>query len=242
MLRKLLNLFIKPGPQNLVTVQSNRMNFIALESKKKLRGGFYTEPSIASFLVKWIRTINPARVLEPSCGDGVFLDAIEKLGFEGLMQVKAFEINEEEADKAESRTQLPADILKKDFLSWYLLRGQFEEQFDAVVGNPPFIRYQYLPDEQQELAELIFKKLSLPFTHHTNAWVPFILASISLLRPGGRLAMVIPSELFHIPHAQSLRKYLAQQCSRILIFDPTELWFNDTLQGTILLLAEKNRM
>jgi adenine-specific DNA methylase len=53
--------------------------------------------------------------------------------------------------------------------------------------------------------------------------------------------MVIPSEIFHIPHAQSLRRYLAEQCSQILIFDPREIWFNDTLQGTVLLLAEKKQ-
>jgi adenine-specific DNA methylase len=53
--------------------------------------------------------------------------------------------------------------------------------------------------------------------------------------------MVIPSEIFHIPHAQSLRRYLAEQCSQILILDPEEIWFHDTLQGTVLLLAEKKR-
>ncbi|MGO8677144.1 MAG: hypothetical protein ACLQVX_14895 [Limisphaerales bacterium] len=51
--------------------------------------------------------------------------------------------------------------------------------------------------------------------------------------------MVVPSELFHIPHAQSLRRFLAEQCSRILVLDPEEIWFGETLQGTVLLLAEK---
>ncbi len=53
--------------------------------------------------------------------------------------------------------------------------------------------------------------------------------------------MVIPSEIFHIPHAQSLRRYLAEQCSKILILDPEEIWFDETLQGTVLLMAEKKR-
>lgn len=51
--------------------------------------------------------------------------------------------------------------------------------------------------------------------------------------------MVIPSEIFHIPHSQSLRRFLAEHCSRILIFDPEELWFDNALQGVVLLLAEK---
>jgi hypothetical protein len=71
--------------------------------------------------------------------------------------------------------------------------------------------------------------------------VPFVIASLSLLAPGGRMAMVIPSEIFHIPHAQSLRRFLAAQCSRVLVFDPEELWFDDALQGVVLLLAEKKR-
>jgi len=217
------------------------MNFIELESEQKLRGGFYTEPSIASFLVKWIKVSKPRSLLEPSCGDGAFLDAIEKQRITSIKHIFAFELNKEEAEKAASRTKLPVRILNTDFLHWYLFQAQKEDGFDAVVGNPPFIRYQYLPDEQQLLAEKIFSQLRLPFTKHTNAWVPFVLASIKLLRPGGRIAMVIPSEIFHIPHAQSLRRYLAEQCSRILVLDPDEIWFRDTLQGTVLLMAEKKR-
>jgi len=217
------------------------MNFIAFESAQKLRGGFYTQPAIASFLARWVKVSKPKSILEPSCGDGAFLDAIEDARIPSVKRVTACELNEEEAEKAAARTSLPVTMRRTDFLRWYLFCAQNEEGFDAVVGNPPFIRYQYLPAEQQLLAAKIFDQLKLPFTKHTNAWVPFVLASIRLLRPGGRLAMVIPSEIFHIPHAQSLRRYLAEQCSKILILDPEEIWFDNTLQGTVLLMAEKKR-
>lgn len=214
------------------------MNFIEFESAEKLRGGFYTEPYIASFLVKWVNASNPKSILEPSCGDGVFLAEIEQQ-IRGVERIIACEINEVEAEKARRRTKLPVSIINRDFLQWYIEKGRYEGAFDAVVGNPPFIRYQYLPNEQQLRAGEIFRQLKLPFTKHTNAWVPFVLASIRLLRPGGRLGMVIPAEIFHIPHAKSLRRYLTEQCSRILILDPEEIWFNETIQGTVLLLAEK---
>ena len=83
--------------------------------------------------------------------------------------------------------------------------------------------------------------LNLPFTKHTNAWVPFILASMALLRPGGRLAMVVPAEIIHVTHAQSLRSYLGRECRRLVIIDPEELWFSETLQGAVILLAEKRQ-
>ena len=100
------------------------------------------------------------------------------------------------------------------------------------------------PSERRtrEKAEAIFKILGLPFTKHTNAWVPFVLASISLLKPGGRLGMILPSEIVHVAHAQSLRTYLGTECSRLLIIDPEEIWFDGTLQGAVILFAEKKRI
>ncbi|MBI3973028.1 MAG: N-6 DNA methylase, partial [Chloroflexi bacterium] len=43
---------------------------------RKLRGAFFTPPAIADFLVKWAIDRRPhAKVLDPTCGDGVFLRA-----------------------------------------------------------------------------------------------------------------------------------------------------------------------
>ena len=53
--------------------------------------------------------------------------------------------------------------------------------------------------------------------------------------------MVIPSEISHVMHAQSLRSYLGHVCSKIVIIDPKEIWFEDTLQGAVILLAEKKQ-
>jgi adenine-specific DNA methylase len=53
--------------------------------------------------------------------------------------------------------------------------------------------------------------------------------------------MVVPAELLHVGHAQPLRSFLSEQCSRIVILDPEEIWFSETLQGTVLLMAERKR-
>lgn len=211
------------------------MNFIALESEQKLRGGYYTPDDLAQFLTRWVTPTSGTRVLEPSCGDGAF--------FPSLMctdaTVTAFELAPEEAAKAAARGLSDCTVHNQDFLNWALQAKP--RQFDAVIGNPPFIRYQYLPADFQANAERVFDRLGCKFTKHTNAWVPFILASMELLRPGGRLAMVVPSEIVHVMHAQSLRTYLGQQCRRIVIVDPQEIWFEGTLQGAVLLMAEKKK-
>jgi adenine-specific DNA-methyltransferase len=69
--------------------------------------------------------------------------------------------------------------------------------------------------------------------------VPFVIACVALLAPVGRFAMVIPSELLHVLHATSLRSFLLEECSRIVIMDPNELLFDEALQGTVLLMLEK---
>jgi adenine-specific DNA methylase len=53
--------------------------------------------------------------------------------------------------------------------------------------------------------------------------------------------MVVPAEVIHVTHAQSLRSFLGEECKRIVIIDPEELWFDGTLQGAVILLAEKKR-
>lgn len=218
------------------------MNFKENETLTKLRGGYYTPAPIASFLVKWVLLKNPKNILEPSCGDGSFIRAINgeplrKLKFIGV------ELLEEEASKARYEASLNkhinTDIVNCDFLQWGLERLDEGKKFDAIVGNPPYIRYQYLNENDQEFSEQIFKRYNLSFTKHTNAWVPFVIASVDMLKPGGRLAMVIPSELLHVLHAMSLRKFLLDKCSRILMIDPNELLFEDALQGTVLLMVER---
>ena len=220
------------------------MNFIANETSRKLRGGYYTDPDIVAFLLQWVLETQPAAILEPSCGDGAFLRGLARLP-NNAPQVQAFELDPLEAAAAREVARsagVQAQVVAGDFLQWLLAHAGAEPAFDAVVGNPPFIRYQYLDGALQDRAQRLITTLGLPFTKHTNAWVPFVVGSLAQLRPGGRLAMVVPAELLHVLHAQSVRRYLLRECARIVVLDPEELWFAGALQGTVLLLAEKAKV
>ncbi|RJX69289.1 SAM-dependent methyltransferase [Tsuneonella suprasediminis] len=220
------------------------MKFIEDQTAQKLRGGYYTPLDLASFIARWVGEINPDKVLEPSCGDGAFFQAMSDVGGFEKSALTGFELDSDEAGKATRRAKQlnlsKAAVRSEDFLGWAIENmTKGGERFDAAVGNPPFVRYQFLPPQFQVRAATIFDELGLKFTKHTNAWVPFILASMSLLRPGGRLAMVVPAEIIHVTHAQSLRSYLGKECRRLVIIDPEELWFDGTLQGAVILMAEK---
>lgn len=220
------------------------MKFKADQTAQKLRGGYYTPQNLADYVVKWVLQKQPESVLEPSCGDGVFIRALHNNNCGRTISLSCFELFDTEAKKASDLcTELGfenASVTEGDFLVWANKQlGHRQELFDAVIGNPPFIRYQFLEKAFQTQAELVFKQLGSKFTKHTNAWVPFLLSALALLKSGGRMAMVIPSEIIHVMHAQSLRSYMGQVCSKIVIIDPKEIWFEGTLQGAVILLAEK---
>lgn len=162
------------------------MNFIENESAQKLRGGYFTPLDIAIFVSEWVKEISPKNILEPSCGDGVFFEAFSKVMPLDKLNITGFELYKEDAFKARRRLKGPSKfnikVHAEDYLGWAIKQILSPRlSFDAVVGNPPFIRYQYLPEEFQDKAEKIFKILKLPFTKHTNAWVPFVLSSVELL-------------------------------------------------------------
>lgn len=49
-------------------------------SKQKLRGAYYTPQKLANAMVRLFASENIDTVLEPSCGDGVFLDSLKETG------------------------------------------------------------------------------------------------------------------------------------------------------------------
>lgn len=226
------------------------MNFKEQESKQKLRGGYYTPQTIAALLSRWALSDGATTVLEPSCGDGNFLQAIYKhmsLADQPIsLSIEAIEIVPEEAAKAEKMSAslraigAKVQVINHDIFSW-LGNGNTERRWDAIIGNPPYIRYQYFENDQREMAETIFKKANVPFSKRTNAWVPLLIASVMHLAPGGRLAMVIPAELLHIQHASGLRQLLEQEMETIILINIREMVFPDVLQGVVLVLSVKRR-
>jgi adenine-specific DNA-methyltransferase len=222
------------------------MKFKDDQTSQKLRGGYYTPQHLADYVAKWVLASNPKSIIEPSCGDGVFLQSIINNKYNKNVRISAFELFDTEVKKSKVLCKKiglkNASIIEGDFLDWanpHLVNNDLT--FDAVLGNPPFIRYQFLEEKFQDNTQKVFETLALKFTKHTNAWVPFLLSCITFLNPGGRLGMVIPSEIIHVLHAQSLRTYLGKHCRKLVLIDPQEIWFEGTLQGAVIILAEKKK-
>lgn len=217
-------------------------------SAQKLRGGYYTPQAIADFLCQWSIDKNTKRILEPSCGDGNFIESailrFKELGIEEedlKGRIKGIELLEEESMKAKARAAnlgLNSNtIVNNDFFHYISSNGV--EKYDAVIGNPPFIRYQSFPEEHRKLAIEMMQNLGLNPNKLTNIWVPFLVVSASLLKDNGRMAMVIPAELFQVKYAAETRVFLSKFFERITIITFKKLVFANIQQEVVLLLCEK---
>jgi len=215
----------------------------------KLRGGYYTSPAIAKYLCNWAIRSSDNNILEPSCGNGVFLEAsinrLRELGsIENNMsnQLVGIEILSSEAERSIKRfTKIIGNneqnaIHIGDFFSW--VSFNLNKKFDCVVGNPPFIRYQNFPEPSRSIAMSLLKKLGFRPNKLTNTWVPFVALSTICLAPGGRLAMVLPAELLQVSYASQLRSFLVDRFSRIDILTCNDLLFERAEQEIVLFLAD----
>ena len=213
------------------------MQLIENATDQKLRGAYYTPPVIAKFILQWgINGNNDLNILEPSCGDGVFLECISnnKILYNSVTAVE-YEVGE--AEKARAIPLHDSEVINEDFHRFCL---NTDKRFNLAVGNPPFIRYQYYDAEQQKLADEIFKRSKLKRTKLTNAWVTFVVGCSQLLTETGKMGFVIPSELLMVKYAQQLRQYLAKSFNKINIISFENLVFEEIQQEVVLLLCEKN--
>lgn len=207
-------------------------------SAVKLRGGYYTPPIVAAWLAAWAVPLGSEQVLEPSAGDGQFVDAVARRLTRGG-HITAVEVCPSEVSKALSRAPLGlSTVVNSDaFEWWWQTTGKLVGSYDAVVGNPPFIRYQHFPEAHRQAAFVLMRNEGLSPTRLTNAWVPFVVLATAALRPGGRLAMVLPAEVMQVGYASELRSYLANRYQQLTLVTFKRLIFEGILQETVLLLG-----
>jgi len=215
------------------------MKLITEASAEKLRGGFYTPEPIAEFILRWgINGSIDYDILEPSCGDGVFLEQLAKHKLE-YNTITAVELDEIEAEKAEKIDLKKKQVINDDFHTYC---NNTHKRFDLVVGNPPYIRYQFFDRLQQAEAKDIFIKAGLTYSKLTNAWVSFVVGSSLLLKEnGGKIGFVLPAEILQVSYAQQLRNFIAHFYNKINIISFEKLVFPDIQQEVVLLLCEKNQ-
>lgn len=194
-------------------------------SRAKRLGQFFTPPHVAAALVHWAVRRNDDRILDPSCGDGEFLGIHES----------AVGIELDPTHAAAARLRAPAALVHQaDFFSW---AAETHERFEAVVGNPPFIRYQGFAGNMRNRALELANSFGARLPELTSSWAPFVAASAMLLKPDGRLAFVVPAEIGHASYAVPLMEALCKRFEAITIVAVRKKLFPELAEDAWLLFA-----
>jgi len=193
---------------------------------RKEAGGYYTPERIAATLVRWVVREETDRLLDPSCGDGRFI----------CRHRTSVGIEREAAAASLARERAPrAFVHEGDFFTW---AANTRERFECAAGNPPFIRYQTFRGEVRARALRLCASLGAVFSGLASSWAPFLVATAGLLKPGGRLAFVVPAEIGHATYAAPLLDYLAAHFDVVHMVAVREKLFPDLSEDCWLLHAE----
>ena len=206
-------------------------------------GAFYTPARVAEFLIHWATRSANDTILDPSFGGGIFLKAaaerLSELGGSPEISVFGAELDTESFHVTASAVKafgvLRPNLYQGNFFS---IAAGIARRFTAVVGNPPFIRYQQFNGEVRASAAALLRKEGVRIPELASSWAPFIVASAGLLEQGGRLAMVVPMELCHATYGIPILAFLARSFRSVQFLSFEERLFPDLSQETLLLLAD----
>lgn len=106
--------------------------------------------------------------------------------------------------------------------------------FDAVIGNPPYIRVQELGRDFADYCRARFATATGSF----DAYLVFLERGLALLRPDGRLGFIVPNKLFKLDFGSRLRARFADQelVEEVVDFGVSQLFAGATNYTCILVL------
>jgi hypothetical protein len=212
-------------------------------SKRKL-GIYYTPHTAAQILAEWAIRSPQDAVLEPSFGGCALLKgAVARLqeigcknsgdllfGFD--LDPDAFLYLGELVQKRDNRK-----FKKQDFLR---SRPQ-APMVSAVLANPPFVSYRRMSKKQRSTVQQWSEKYGWPFAQDAGLWSYFLMHSLNFLKPGGRIAFILPSSASQADYAAPMRDFIASKFKSVHLFSINQQLFiqEGAVERTTILLAEE---
>lgn len=255
----------QPNPILMTYIQAlnhNSIEDIAVDMEllipaedKRVNGAFFTPAYIVDYIIKHINPSYDAKIIDISCGSGAFLL--------GMVRFITKTYNKTVADCIRDNVY-GADILdynierSKLLLSLMaLINGEVIElqdmnltccdslkhnwtiKFDAVVGNPPYVKFQDMDDETRNF--LLQKYETTKFGTY-NLYFAFFEEGLKILAEGGKLGYITPNNYFTSLSGECLRTYFQREkcISEIIDFNATKVFDVQTYTSITFMNREKN--
>ena len=205
-------------------------SLVKVYSNEKLNGMVYTPVFVVHKILDDIGyagvSILGKRIIDPACGDGRFLVEVAKRIIElspqnelkrNLECVHGWDIDssaiKECIDNLNALVSIPVDwnVRQTNSIKHIQKRSLFStknkaEQFDYIVGNPPYIRIQHLDIEQRQYIQTNYTFCK---GGATDIYIAFYELCLSLLAEEGVCGLITPNTFLHTETARPLRQYFA---------------------------------
>ncbi len=195
-------------------------------------GAYYTPSVLAALLAKWAIRSRNEHILEPGFGGCGFLQAaVDRLAELGSSSPKnqlfGCDIDPQAfAYLAEKLGVLSIErrYILSDFVA--VSPQDFSTQaFDVVIGNPPYVSLHNMSVNQKASVQAWKEKTGIKINGRASLWAYFVLHAMSFLKPGSRMAWVLPGSFLEADYATSLREDIAASFGEVIAIQLTERMF-----------------
>lgn len=233
----------------------NYLELIIPVGDRKFNGAFFTPDYIIDFIINEIQPKENDTNLDPSCGCGAFLvgltdyykrtfnKPIKKIIKENIFGSDILEYNIHRAKLILTiyALQNGEQLKDTDFNLYHQdsLRTSWKMSFDNIVGNPPYVKFQDLTDDNRNY---LAKHWTTVEGGTFNLYFAFFELGYKLLKPTGKLGYITPNNYFTSLAGEALRKYfLHQKCvTRIVDFSHKKVFDAQTYTAITFLNKQQN--
>lgn len=199
---------------------------MAVDDKNKY-GQYFTPKVIADFMVKLLELDKAQKILEPSCGEGIFLGALSDAGYKNI---EGIEID-------------PFCSVNSKYKIKYAdyLQDETKNNYDGVIGNPPYIRWKNLdPALKKNLnSSPVWKEYCNSLCDYS---VAFIAKAILDLNDNGTLVFITPEYWLYTFHSQKLRNLIIDSGTIDRIYHLDEASIFDNVNASLIIFRFRKRV
>ena len=203
--------------------------------------------------VGYTRNLLGKRILENSCGNGRFLvEIVQRYIFDAQAQgltssaIKAgieadiwgAELDQEKYKECIAALKEVAHKNGIEDVNWNIhncdsLRSPFQQTFDFIVGNPPYLSYWDLPEDERIYVRENYTTCDTGAFDYCFA---FIEKAVTQLSNIGKLAYIIPGSIFKTRSAKSLRQFIKPLLVNIIDYKEQIVFTDATTSPSIIVL------
>jgi len=233
----------------------NHLELIIPHGDRKLNGAFFTPNYIIDFIINEVKPQENHKNLDPSCGCGAFLIGlvdyykrtfnknIKTIIKENIFgsDILEYNIHRTKLILTVYALQNGEQLSDKDFNLYHQdsLQAKWNDSFDNIVGNPPYVKFQDLTEENRMY---LSKNWTTTEGGTYNLYFAFFELGYKLLNPTGKLGYITPNNFFTSLAGESLRKYFQnKKCvTRIIDFSHKKVFDAQTYTALTFINKKEN--